>query len=58
MPQSAALNRVIASAVEQGWIYKNYKVPKLRRLCPKNQVLPDNSSEKIEQALKKNSDYF
>ena len=52
MPQSAAINRVIASAVEQGWIYKNYKLPKLRRRGPKSQVRPGFSSEEIEQALR------
>jgi integrase len=51
MTHSAAFNRVIATAVEQGWLNKNHNLPTLSRRGPKSKARPGFTSEEVERLL-------
>jgi integrase len=51
MTHSAAFNRVIATAVEQGWLNKNHNLPTLSRRGPKSTARPGFTAEEVERLL-------
>lgn len=51
MTHSAAFNRVIQIAVEQGWLNKNHNLPTLSRRGPKSKARPGFTSEEVERLL-------
>ncbi len=51
MTHSAAFNRVIATAVEQGWLNKNHNLPILSRRGPKSTARPGFTGEEVKRLL-------
>ncbi len=48
---SAAFNRVIDLAVENGWLNKNHNVPRLSRRGPKSKARPGFTAEEVQRLL-------